>query len=306
MKRMILGITAALIGIAFVAGESEAAKRLGCGGSLGAQRSITDAPKSQTPPRQAQQAAPTQQAAPAAGQPAPAAAQPSGLSRWMPMLGGLALGGMLGYLLGANGMGGLLVGIILVALLVFAAVFVVRMLAQRRGEAGRPMQYAAGEPQGSYSAMGSETVAAPPPSQISGFDAQPAPASPAAGNLPAGFDVAGFLRGAKLNYMKLQLANDRGNLEELREFTSPELFEELKKDVNARGATQQQTDVLSLNADLLEVATESDKHWASVRFSGTIRENAGSAPEGFEEVWNLAKPVDGSSGWVLAGIQQMH
>jgi predicted lipid-binding transport protein (Tim44 family) len=109
-----------------------------------------------------------------------------------------------------------------------------------------------------------------------------------------------------MNYMKLQLANDRGDLAELREFTSPELFEELKTDVLARAGATQQTDVLALNADLLEVATEGDKHWASVRFSGSMRESASSAPASFEEVWNLAKPVDGSTGWTLAGIQQMH
>ena len=64
--------------------------------------------------------------------------------------------------------------------------------------------------------------------------------------------------------------------------------------------------MLSLHADLLEVVTEGNQHWASVRFSGTIRESAAGPTEGFEEVWNLAKPVDGSSGWTLAGIQQMH
>jgi len=309
MKRSILGFAAALIAIAVVATEAEA-KRVGGGRAAGAQRSITNPPPAQTPAKPAQAQQMQQSGAPAAaGQPAAAAgaAQPaaSGLSRWMPMLGGLALGGMLGYLLGANGMGGLLVGMMLAALLVVAAIFVVRLLMQKRGDAPRPMQYAAGGAQGPYSALGSETVAAPPPSQASGFEAQPAAASHPA-NLPAGFDAAGFLRGAKLNYMKLQLANDRGNLDELRELTTPELFEELQQDLSARSRAQQQTDVLSLNADLLEVATEGDKHWASVRFSGTIRENAGSAPEGFEEVWNLAKPVDGSSGWVLAGIQQMH
>ena len=62
----------------------------------------------------------------------------------------------------------------------------------------------------------------------------------------------------------------------------------------------------ALNADLLEVVTEGDKHWASVRFSGLMRETPGDAPVGFEEVWNLTKPVDGSAGWQLAGIQQMH
>jgi len=28
-------------------------------------------------------------------------------------------------------------------------------------------------------------------------------------------------------------------------------------------------------------------------------------PESFQEVWNLSKPVNGSSGWMLAGIQQL-
>jgi predicted lipid-binding transport protein (Tim44 family) len=169
------------------------------------------------------------------------------------------------------------------------------MLAQKRGEAPQRMQYAG---------MGSETVVAPPPSQAAGFEAPPARA--AAASIPEGFDVAGFLKGAKLNYMRLQIANDQGNLEELREFTSDELFEELKRDVQARGGARQQTDVLALNADLLEVVTEGDKHWASIRFSGTLRESPGESPQGFEEVWNLAKPVSGAGGWQLAGIQQMH
>jgi predicted lipid-binding transport protein (Tim44 family) len=212
------------------------------------------------------------------------------------MFGGLALGGALGWLMGANGMGGLMVGMLLVALLAYAAFAVARMLAQKRGEAPQRLQYAG-------LGMGSETVAAPPPSQAAGFEAQPAAAATQA---PAGFDVAGFLRGAKLNYMRLQIANDEGNLEELREFTSDELFEELKKDVVQRGGARQQTDVMALNADLLEVVTEGDRHWASVRFSGTLRESPGAAPQGFEEVWNLAKPVSGAGGWYLAGIQQMH
>ena len=296
MKKLVLGFTAALLCLAFVATEADAASRLGGARSVGAQRSISNAPPAATPakPAQAQQAPQSAAAAPAAAQPKPV----SGFAKWAPLLGGLALGGALGWLMGANGMGGMMVGILLAGLLVFAAIFVVRMLMQKRGEVPQPMQYAG---------MGNETVAAPPPSQAAGFDAPAAPApSGVAANVPAGFDVAGFLRGAKLNYMKLQIANDQGNLEELREFTSDALFEELKKDLLARGDGKQQTDVLALNADLLEVVTEGDKHWASVRFSGTVRESPGDAPTGFEEVWNLAKPVSGSQGWQLAGIQQMH
>jgi predicted lipid-binding transport protein (Tim44 family) len=288
MKKLWIGFAAALLSVAFVATEADAAK-LGGTRSMGAQRNVTSAPPAAAPAKPAQQAAPA--AAPAAAQPQPA----SGFARWAPLLGGLALGGALGWLMGANGMGGLMVGLLLVGLLVFAGIFIVRMLTQKRGETPQRVQYAG---------MGSETVAAPPPSQTAGFDVQPAPV--AASGIPAGFDVTGFLRGAKLNYMKLQIANDQGNLDELREFTTDELFEELKKDVAARGGAKQQTDVMALNADLLEVVTEADKHWASVRFSGTLRESPGDAPQGFEEVWNLAKPVSGAGGWQLAGIQQMH
>ena len=287
MRKMVLALATLMLGATLVAIDAEAA-RMGGGRSVGAQRSITTAPS-----RPTQQAAPGNQTG--AQQGAAAQTQPSGWSKWGPMLGGLALGGMLGWLMGANGLGGLLVGMMLIALLVFVVAAVLRAIAAKRSGAGQPVQYAG---------LGSETVAAPPPSQASGFERAPSQAP--ASTIPDGFDVAGFLKAAKLNYMKLQIANDKGDLEELREFTSPELFDELKRDILGRSGASQHTDVLSLNADLLEVATEGRQHWASVRFSGTIRESAAGPTEGFEEVWNLAKPVDGSSGWTLAGIQQMH
>jgi predicted lipid-binding transport protein (Tim44 family) len=166
------------------------------------------------------------------------------------------------------------------------AVLAWRTLARRRQEAPQPMQYAGMretvmvQPQ---SAGGSQLAASPT-------------------NLPAGFDASGFLRAAKLNFLKLQTANDAGRLEDIREFTTDELYQELKNDLGEK----QQTDVVALEADLLELVTEGDRHWASVRFSGTVREAPGAAPEGFAEVWNLVKPADGTSGWLLAGIQQMH
>jgi predicted lipid-binding transport protein (Tim44 family) len=133
-------------------------------------------------------------------------------------------------------------------------------------------------------------------------DAMPGSAILAKHNIPAGFDVGGFERGAKLNFIKLQAANDSGNLDEIRELTTREMFEELRRDAAPAG---NHTDVVSLNADLLEVVTEGDKYWASVRFSGAVREAPGAPAADFQEVWNLVKPTNGSSGWLLAGIQQM-
>jgi predicted lipid-binding transport protein (Tim44 family) len=282
MSKWILGLCAVALG-AFLFVTDADAKRLGGGRSVGTQRSVTPPPAA-VPARPAQQ---PQQAAPAA----------QGGSKWAGILGGLALGGLLGYLLGSNGMLGGMIGMLLLAALAIGGVLLVRAFMQRRSaEAPRPMQLAG---------MGNETFAAPP-SQPAGMSAQSAPAATQAANVPPGFDAAGFLRAAKLNFVKLQVANDAGQLEEIREFTTGEMFDALRKDALARPSEPQQTDVVSLNADLLEVASEKDRHWASVRFSGMVRETPGTAPVGFEEVWNLVKPADGSSGWLLAGIQQMH
>jgi predicted lipid-binding transport protein (Tim44 family) len=281
MKKLLLGLCVALLGGAMIIEDAEA-RRLGGGRSTGVQRNVTT-PPAQTPAKPAQQAAPSGQ------QQGAAAPAPSGLSRWMPMLGGLALGGMLGYLFGGNG----LLGILVLALLAVGIGFAVRAMLRGRGqEASRPMQYAG---------VGRETVAVPTPAPQAGGAVQGARSS-----LPAGFDASGFLRAAKLNFVKLQMANDAGELEEIREFTTQELFEDLRKDIVERNGAGQQTDVVSLDAQLLEVATDPGQHWASVRFSGLVRETPRAAPVEFEEVWNLVKPADGSSGWLLAGIQQMH
>ena len=275
MKQLLIGLCAVLIGAVVFAGDAEA-KRLGGGRSVGTQRSVT-APPASAPSQQ--------QAAPAAGQPA---AQPQGgIGRWlMPMLGGLAIGGLLGSLF-SGGLGSF-GGILLLALLVIGGVMVFRALARRGQPVSEPVQFAG---------MGRESVRMP-------MAATPAPggAIPQKHGIPAGFDVAGFTRGAKLNFIKLQAANDSGNLDEIREFTTQEMFDELARDARSSG---QRTDVVSLDADLLEVVTEGDKHWASVRFSGAVREAPGAPAEDFQEVWNLVKPTGGSSGWLLAGIQQM-
>ena len=266
MRKWLLGICVMLAGASLVATDADA-KRLGGGRSVGVQRNVAPAPA-----KPAQQAAPQQQA--------PQAQPAQQGSRWGMLggiLGGFALGGLLGYLFGGSGLG----GILLVALLALAIVMAVRALARRRESA--------------QLAVTNETMAVPERA-LPGSAASPAPP------VPAGFDTAGFLRAAKMNFIKLQVANDAGRLDEIREFTTREMYDELHRDIQ----DGHPTDVVALNADLLELATEKDQHWASVRFSGTVRETPDTEPVGFEEVWNLVKPADGSSGWLLAGIQQMH
>ena len=82
------------------------------------------------------------------------------------------------------------------------------------------------------------------------------------------------------------------------------MYAEVERDLASR-ATQQPSVVVSLDADVREVVTEGPQHVASVRFHGLMREDGATTPQPFDEVWNLQKPVDGSSGWQLAGIQQL-
>jgi len=276
MSKGWLGVAAVLLGLVIAMPDAEA-RRLGGGRSLGVQRNVTAPPE-------ALPAKPVQAA------PAAAGAASTG-SKWAPVLGGLALGGLLGAFFAGNPVLGTILSALLLGMLAFAALALLRMLRAPR----------AAPPAFQYAGLGSETVAAPPPSQAAGFDAR-LPDGPGRAHVPAGFDIAGFLRAAKENFIRLQMANDSGRLEELRDMTTTGMFETLRADAGAG----QQTDVVTLNADLLEVVTEGGRHWASVRFSGLVREIPGAEPASFEEVWNLMKPADGSSGWLLAGIQQMH
>jgi predicted lipid-binding transport protein (Tim44 family) len=127
----------------------------------------------------------------------------------------------------------------------------------------------------------------------------------AAANIPADFPVESFLRSAKTSFIRLQAANDRKDLDDIREYTTPEMFAEVSMQIRERGDAPQKTDVDAVNADLLEVVTENDYAIASVRMSGQLRENNG-APESFDEIWHVQKNLkDDKAVWLLAGIQQV-
>jgi predicted lipid-binding transport protein (Tim44 family) len=53
------------------------------------------------------------------------------------------------------------------------------------------------------------------------------------------------------------------------------------------------------------IETVGNDYLASVKFNGMIKSAPNAAAEPFAEIWNLSKPVNGSAGWLLAGIQQL-
>lgn len=298
MNRCILALCIGVLSFGLVVGNAEA-KRLGGGKSAGMQRDSVS--QKQVSP---QPSAPTQNASAPSAAPQPAAPAATPKRNWMGPLAGLAAGLGIAALLTHFGLGEGMANFLMIALLAMAALFIIRLVFFRKSSPQAVQQ----EPI-EYAGIGGPNIAPVPP--VPQFPAgssalAAAVAAPAvARNIPAEFDIDGFLRIAKLNFIRLQAANDARNSDDLREFLAPELFAEVKMQMEERGIAPQLTDVLSLNAELLEVVSEPSRHVASVRFSGMISESAGAAAESFDEVWNLVKPTEGHRGWQVAGIQQL-
>jgi predicted lipid-binding transport protein (Tim44 family) len=305
MKRFAIAAFAAVIGLSMLATDAEA-RRLGGGKSFGMNRDASAMKAPATPPKQAtpaQQAAPA--AAPAAGAAAAAAPKP-GMSRWLGPIAGLAAGLGIAALMSHLGMGEMMGNFLMIALLALVAVVVLRLIFRKK-QPETSMQYAGAGAPASFQPTQFEAaktgVAEINP--VSGTGATDSAAATAAGqrSIPADFDVEGFVRQAKLNFVRLQAANDRGDMDDIKQFTAPEIFAEIQMQYQERGKSSQQTDVLDLHAELLDVAEEPTNYIASVRFHGQLREEANAAPIAFDELWHLSKLRHGG-GWLVAGIQQ--
>ena len=323
MKLWLIGaLTLALV--ATSAPLTAEAKRLGAGKPTGMQRNMpakTAPDAAPAKPAAPQQAAPANSATPAA---APAAAPKR---NWMGPLAGLAAGLGIAALMSHFGMGEAFGNAIMFALLAAAAVFLVMYLVRRfagGGAARTPVLAGAGAGaapgQVSWPQAQPAPVAAPAPMERQAFEpANPPAATPLPGPatagaepsavtrafVPASFDAEGFTRTAKMIFIRLQTANDTADLDDLRRFTTPELFAAIRLEIQERGATPQQTDVQKIEAEVLDVANETDRQIVSVRFHGLVVEEKGAEPTAFNEVWHLIKPNDDSRSWAIAGIEPL-
>ena len=292
MKRILLTAVIALLALSLPAIDAEA-KRLGGGNSSGMKRAAPEPSK----------AAPAQAApAPAAPAPTPAApAAPPPRSSWMGPIAGLAAGIGLAALASHFGFGGALANVMTMVLIGVAVMFLIGFLMRRFGKS---------RPQEGLQGMQFSGAGAPFPGQ------QPLNAAPQASGSPEipvqaaavaapvandGFDVAGFEQIAKRVFLRLQQANDAADQNDLRRFTTPEMFSSIQLELLERKGFQH-TEVLQLDSKVIERVEENGLQIVSVRFSGMLREQAEA--ERFDEVWHLVRPLDGSREWAIAGIQQ--
>jgi predicted lipid-binding transport protein (Tim44 family) len=292
MKSIALLAAVFTLGLTLAAGDAEAAKRLGSGKSSGMQRQMT-------PPAKAPDAAPAPAAAASAK--APAAPQAQAGRSWMGPIAGLAAGLGLAALASHFGFGEELASFLMMALIGLAVMVAIGFFMRKRA-AARPPAFAGA--QGiQYAAAGIEPAAPASRSYDVAMPGSSAGAAATGASIPADFDVAGFVRNAKVNFIRLQAANDTRNLEDIREFTTPEMFAELKMTLSERGDVAQETDVVAVEADVVDVIEEANRYVVSVRFTGQIREDKGPV-EAIDEIWHLVKPRSAKGGWLLAGIQQ--
>ncbi len=303
MKRLLNVLLLSIVVSGLVAPVAEA-RRLGGGSNIGRQSS---SPAMREAPREAPRSAPSAAPAQSTAAAAPAAAtapKPSFMNRYGGMIAGLGAGALIASMFGGNlgGLGSAMGGLFNILLIAGVLYVVYRLFAsRRRSGVAAPMQFAgAGGP-----SFGATPFQREPSMQAPAVTRTEAVVRPGI-NVPPGFEIEPFVRQAQSSFLRLQAANDDRDLADLRSTTTPEVYAELAMQIRERGDVPQKTDVVTLDAQLLEVVVEGEQMIASLRYSGTIRETPGAAAVPFDEVWHLRRSTTAANDpWVIAGIQQL-
>ena len=228
------------------------------------------------------------------------------------MLGGMLLGGLIGSLLfgGLDAFSGInFIDILVIGLVLF---LIYRFFRSRRlaTQAAGPVSV-----QGSPSAYQERpelvlhrNTTKSPSSEKSAWDSlntEPSGVPSSGVSVPEGFDMEEFLSGAKAAYARLQKSWNNRDLNDIRNFTTREVFAEIKRQ-QASAPMLGQTELLQVDASLLEVREEGEDTVCSVLFDVLLREDAQSAePSQIQEIWHFSRPSDAKGVWLLEGIQQV-
>ncbi len=339
IKSWFLGVVVASLAAVMVPVTDAQAKRLGGSKSTGMQRQtptqpVQKAPDAATPAGAAAPAAAATPAAAAAATKAAAPAAQAAKRSWMGPLMGLAAGLGLAALFSSLGMGEGFQSVMMILLLAMIGFFLFRFIMSRFGNRNRagaatdglaaagagaaggnaPIDFTATHKQAAEPFSASSPSSASSSTQGIRIGSALAPAAAAAGTaldtgelvaqnrLPADFDKGSFERIAKTIFVRLQAANDERNLDDLRGFSTPEMFAELRTDLLERDDKPQHTEVLSVNPTIVDFADEGHQRVVSVRYVGVIREEKSGPAEPFDETWHLVQTGDGPA-WRIGGIQ---
>jgi len=304
-KKLATLAAAALLALSTVAVSFDAAEaaRMGGGRSFGSRPGYSQPAQRQQTQNMNQNRPGQQQQQQNVGQAAP---RPGGM--FGGLMGGLLAGTLLGALFMGMPFGGagmldmLLIGLVL--FLVFRFVMSRRRAseAQAVAGAGAGVQRNAQADSGQWSG-GSQWDRL---SSASAGQGQAAQAGPQPGEGVPGFDAEEFLRGAKMVYTRLQASWDSRDLDDIREFATPEVYEEIARQAT-EDPTPSRTEILMVNARVLEAKQDGGHVVATVYYDVLMREDqAQDAPTQVREVWHFRREsADPESSWKLEGIQQL-
>ncbi|ABM26551.1 import inner membrane translocase, subunit Tim44 [Shewanella sp. W3-18-1] len=225
------------------------------------------------------------------------------------MLGGLLAGGLLAALFMGEGFENIqFMDILIIGLLAFVLFKIVRtVMASKAGAQPRPAYAGAGQPNPNFQRQQAEQTgfaSNATNNANSGSHGFAQAASDVPFNLPAGFDLPGFLEGARSHYKTLQLAWNENDLSKIQEYVSIELFNELSNQ-RRELVGDQHTEVMFLDAELVRATHTANLAEVSVKFSGRYRDTVEGVEEDIKEVWHLERNVaQANSPWLIVGIEQ--
>ena len=120
------------------------------------------------------------------------------------------------------------------------------------------------------------------------------------------FDEDEFLKGAKAVYARIQESWDARDLEDIREFVGDQVYENLQQHAR-RNPTPSKTDILLVEAKVLEVKRDNADLTASVLYDVLLRKKGAKANSKLKEIWHFRKDAqDKKALWKVEGIQQVH
>ena len=316
MKRLLVLALAAVAALAMVQRDVADAARMGGGRSFGTQRQSIAPPAARTAPSaQRAPAPPRNPVMPAQARrhrcrPRPPTAArrrpPSGTSRWLGPIAGIAAGLGLAALLSHFGLSGRLRQPPADRASRDRRDSRCACSSRARAAAAAPMRYARrrGMRRATSNAASPSNAAREPRIEPAcGRRRRRGGRAPAA--IPPGFDADAVRRAGEAAVPPAAGGVRRGDRDDARR--RDDARDACRNRARSRRArrARRRPKSSTLDADVLEVVhAKATSHCASVRFTGTLREDGAPTPKPFDEVWNLVKPVDGTSGWLLAGIQQ--
>ncbi len=238
-------------------------------------------------------------------QTAPKAAQQANRPRsgFMGAIAGLAMGGLLGALL----FGGAFEGINLFdILLIGGIIFAIMWWFRRQAQQVTWQQQTATAPHGG-AAVPEQNHAYVDTQQSAGGAGNTARARP-------DIDVGPFLNAARAIFVRMQTAWDKGDLDDIRRFCTPEVADHVARQMRESAGQRHETETVTLEAELVDSWLEEGREWAAVRFTAMMKERTLTVDDGalleesntrVEEIWSFCHdPAGDDPTWFVTGITQ--